>query len=322
MSRIFLSYSRSNKDVVKNLEEDFEALGHTVWFDNQISGGEEWWNEILDEIRKCDLLAIVLNDSNISSACKSEYTYAMEVGKPVLPILISEDISPNLLPSELSNIQFVKYLKMDRQSAFQLSKALSNIPPADKLPEPLPKPPVVPRSYLTNLAKDVDSDESMDLDEQSALIIKIKSGLNDPKTRNDSMKLLQKLRKRRDLYSIISDEIDQLFEDRNTNISEDYDRRPEYRKTEPQQPEYRQAEYKDTMTQHSIIHNSETYEKWPKTIYTIVIISSLVLPIIGLLTGIYGLFAKKNKKQSYTLIIFSIIWAGILNIIWEGMYSL
>jgi hypothetical protein len=62
-----------------------------------------------------------------------------------LPVLVADGISMNLLPPELAKIQYVEYRKRDRNTAFALAKAITNLPPAKPLPDPLPLPPEVPR---------------------------------------------------------------------------------------------------------------------------------------------------------------------------------
>ena len=49
MTNIFISYNRKAEAITKALADDFEDLGHTVWFDQEISGGQAWWDQILAE---------------------------------------------------------------------------------------------------------------------------------------------------------------------------------------------------------------------------------------------------------------------------------
>lgn len=42
MPNIFISYSREHEDTVEALAADIEALDHSVWLDQKISGGEQW----------------------------------------------------------------------------------------------------------------------------------------------------------------------------------------------------------------------------------------------------------------------------------------
>ncbi len=49
---IFISYNRQTKAIAKALVEDVETLGHTVWFDQWLSGGQARWDQILSMIRR------------------------------------------------------------------------------------------------------------------------------------------------------------------------------------------------------------------------------------------------------------------------------
>ena len=48
--KTFLSYSRSDAAVANSVAEDIQQFGHTVWYDQEISGGQSWWNTILNNI--------------------------------------------------------------------------------------------------------------------------------------------------------------------------------------------------------------------------------------------------------------------------------
>ena len=48
MANIFISYNREDEDKTKALVDDIEELGHTVWFDHELSGGQKWWDTIFE----------------------------------------------------------------------------------------------------------------------------------------------------------------------------------------------------------------------------------------------------------------------------------
>jgi hypothetical protein len=221
MSSIFISYNRDSAAVAGTLAGDCKALGHNVWFDQELSGGQAWWNQILAMIRSCDVFVLVLNPEALeSTACKREYGYAADLGKPIVPVLVTEGLQLNLLPRILSQIQFVDYRKQDREAAFRLARALLAVPPPSLLPDPLPPEPEAPVSYLGNLTEQIDADTPLGYERQSALLVDLKRGLRNKETAEDTRTLLARLRSRHDLYAAIAEEIDDLLSPQKTGIAE------------------------------------------------------------------------------------------------------
>jgi HEAT repeat protein len=118
MSRIFISYSRNDalfiKQFVPFLKESFP--NHDFFYDDEISGGEDWLQRILREVDQCDLFLYLLsNDALVSSYCQSEFREALRLRKPYLPVIIrpKTDIG-NAQPDlnvELSRIQWIDLSK-------------------------------------------------------------------------------------------------------------------------------------------------------------------------------------------------------------------
>ncbi len=190
-----------------------KLLGQTVWFDQELSGGQVWWNQILEAIRNCDVFIFVLSPDSLNSvACKLEYKYAAELGKSILPVLIAEGVSFNLLSPALSQVQFVDYLKRDRDAAFRLAKALTVTPSSQTLPSPLPLPPDVPISYLGGLTEQIETTYNLSYEEQSTLVVNLRQGIRDPETSADTLTLLKRFRCRKDLFATIAEEIDEVLE--------------------------------------------------------------------------------------------------------------
>ena len=212
MAKVFVSYARASSQITNALVTDVEALGHRAWFDQELTGGQAWWDQILVEIRNADVLIFILDPASIESvACKRESDYAAALGKPILPVLVAEGVSTNLLPRHLSELQFVDFRKADRQSLTGLARSLGALPPSRPLPNPLPPPPMVPASYLSGLASRVNIDSAMTFEEQSTLVVELRQGLREAANRNDSLVLLRRLRARRDLLATVAENIDELL---------------------------------------------------------------------------------------------------------------
>jgi hypothetical protein len=212
MSKLFVSYNHKSAEAATGLMGDLEALGHVVWLDNELSGGQAWWDQILAHIRDCDVFVLLLDPHSLSStACQRESGYAGLLEKPILPVLVADGVSPNLLPPELARLHYIDYRKQDRAAALGLARALGAIPVGKPLPSPLPAPPEVPISYLGTLGRKVDSGSALNYDEQSALVLDLGRGLRERENADDARVLLRRLRKRRDLFVAVAEEIDALL---------------------------------------------------------------------------------------------------------------
>ncbi len=127
------------------------------------------------------------------------------------PSWLQRESSTSLLPPALAQIQFVDYQQQDRNSALRLARAFAAVPPPGPLPDPLPPLPEAPLSYLGGLTEKVELTSTLSYEQQSALLVDLKSGLRDPETTDDARTLLVRLRKRRDLLATIAYEIDELL---------------------------------------------------------------------------------------------------------------
>jgi len=209
---IFLSYSRETTSSVKGLAGDIEGLGYSAWLDQDLNGGKSWWDEILSQIRGCDVFVMTLSpDSLRSTACNRECGYAEALGKPILPIMVADGVSANLLPPRLSQIHYVDYRKQDRDAITGLARALRAIPPAAALPQPLPEPPSAPISYLGRIAERLGSDAALDSKDQAEIVSELRSGLEDAETADDARTLLKRFSERPDLLARTSREIETLL---------------------------------------------------------------------------------------------------------------
>ena len=232
--KVFLSYSRNDAAVAAAVAEDVRQMGHAVWYDREVAGGQSWWNAILGQIRDCDLFIFILTPRSLDSqACRNEYSYASALHKRVLPVLCQNGVKVNLLPPELSMIQFVDYCGQDKQAAFALVKALQDVPQATPLPVPLPPEPPVPVSYLGDLRAQIEVPQNLTLTEQRDLLFRIKPRLKDPESCDDAHELLRLFRAREDLLASVAEEIDELAKRTSSTAKPIRSEKPSPTRTEP-----------------------------------------------------------------------------------------
>jgi hypothetical protein len=209
MRRVFVSYSRNNLEAVTQLIKHMKDVGLEMWYDQALTGGQRWWDNILSNIRECDIFVFALSpESWDSEACKSELAYVVQLGKPILPVLVSEGININLLSPPLSDIQITDYRRRDMDAAFAVLKSINLAPAAPNLPEPLPKSPPVPISYLSTLKDRIDSTEPLSSQDQITLFFELEQELQDGHSPTETRDLLLRLKRRDDLLAKIASKID------------------------------------------------------------------------------------------------------------------
>jgi hypothetical protein len=214
---IFLSYARHDQEKARQIVEGLRMLDHGVWFDEGLVGGQEWWDEILERIRDCDIFIQAVSESAMkSAACQSERKYAAALRKKVIPVTL-ERLPGALLPGDLAGLQFIDYVDATPASAFRLARSVDGAPLAPALPEPLPEPPRAPLSYLVALGDRVRSQDALSLDDQLAIVGTIRTALGHPEDieGDDDLdaaeRLLREMRARRDAYQRVAEEVDQAL---------------------------------------------------------------------------------------------------------------
>ena len=86
--RIVVSYAREDRPVVDEIMTTLTAMGHSVWSDAGAHSGSRWWDEIIREIQRCDILLAATSPSSLASkACAAERIYALQLRRHLLPVL-------------------------------------------------------------------------------------------------------------------------------------------------------------------------------------------------------------------------------------------
>ena len=324
--KVFITYSRSDQEQVSSFVRDLEELNHDVWFDQDLSGGQSWWDNILSKIRDCELYIFAITQESIdSTACKREMKYAESLRRNSLPVLFSNKVSMAMAPRYISQMQFINYTNPgDKTALFALLKAINNLPPVQSLPDPLPTPPDVPISYLDTVKEKIEA-PSLDKRDQTELLGDLKQRLNDPDTkREDVIHLLKKLRRHDDLLASIGTEIDVILREAQTNAPsqpqpQSQQRYSDERKstaqpyTSPLEQNFSQPN--STQTINTVAKKDDS---WSGGTMTALVIGSLVIPLLGIIFGIIGLVNGGGKKsQGVILLIVSAV--GLL--IWSSFSS-
>lgn len=135
MAQLFISYSRSDRlflDMFLPLIRKVYG-NHSLWYDDDIPGGVDWWETICNEISNCKLFVyLVSNESLESSVCQKELRHALSLKKQILPVIVRRLIptypgnSPDDLQPILKKTQYVDLTNMqDTTSIAKLYAAIN-----------------------------------------------------------------------------------------------------------------------------------------------------------------------------------------------------
>ncbi len=132
MDTIFFSYSRTDSAFVLKLAKDLRDAGIPVWLDQlDIAPGSHWDASIQKALQTSKTLLIILSPHSVASEnVMDEVSYALEEGKKVIPILLSDCDTPFRL-RRLQRIDFTS----DYNTGFNYllqhieAKDLQNEPP-------------------------------------------------------------------------------------------------------------------------------------------------------------------------------------------------
>lgn len=220
--QLFISYSSKDSTSVKPLIRDLEAARHAVWVDQELTGGDSWWREILQQIQQCDVFVLALSNNSLrSKPCMAELNYAEALGLPVVPVQIGPVDRPRLSP--IAHIQIIDYRESTPTVGITLVAALQDgAAQRGELPDPPPDPPPIPYEYLMRLSMQIDS-PALQHAEQVAIVAQLRDSLEieeDNDVRADLDTLLRRLRSRLDVTFRVASEIDTVLRQYNTTAAQ------------------------------------------------------------------------------------------------------
>jgi LPXTG-motif cell wall-anchored protein len=211
---IFISYSSQDRTSLDALTTALKRAQQKVWFDQELGGGDAWWNAILEQIRSCDVFIVALSNNWLQSKpSQAELRYAQALNRPILPVKVGPVDSVRVNP--VSTLQIIDYQNPTVDAGIQLVTAIHALGDnAAPLPSPLPEEPPVPFGYIMRLGNTL-SEKELTPQQQLQLLVELRSGLDedgdDPSARSDIAQLLRMLRMRHDVTYRTRTEIDNVL---------------------------------------------------------------------------------------------------------------
>lgn len=101
-AKIFISYSRRNREFTEGLFNALKARGYDPWVDwDDIPFSVDWWEEIKEAINNHDVVIIVVSNASMTSRVVSqEIKYARDNNKRLIPV-IAEQVDIKYVVGEL-----------------------------------------------------------------------------------------------------------------------------------------------------------------------------------------------------------------------------
>jgi hypothetical protein len=104
----FVSYKREEfHRIVLTLAQATE-MGHRVWWDEGIPGGDEWEHRLDERIKACRGVLVFLSEQAVTSEhVRSEVQAAHRLRKPIVPVRLDSSLQPPMIEGAVGKIQFV-----------------------------------------------------------------------------------------------------------------------------------------------------------------------------------------------------------------------
>jgi XTP/dITP diphosphohydrolase len=103
--RIFISYAHKDAEQVLAIQRALEV--HEVWFDQRLSVGQTWWEEIERQIARADCFLYLMSPHSMQSEyCQKELEHALRLQKPIAPVMIAE----MEIPQQIEQFQVIPVL--------------------------------------------------------------------------------------------------------------------------------------------------------------------------------------------------------------------
>ncbi|MBL8153012.1 MAG: toll/interleukin-1 receptor domain-containing protein [Anaerolineae bacterium] len=153
MKRIFISYSRRDKQFATRLAQSLTNNGADVWIDMEdIPAGVKWSTAIQQGLKTCDIMLVIVSpDAMQSTNVEDEWQYYLDRGKPILPILWR----PADMHFQLNRIQYIDFHSQSYETALRqlvdemqrqgidIEETVQAVPPVVQAPRPVATPPTV-----------------------------------------------------------------------------------------------------------------------------------------------------------------------------------
>lgn len=117
--RIFFSYAAADSPTAHKLQSILSKHSNLDVFTTEtLSAGENWVSKLKSALSSCDIFLVLLSPSSINSNwVLYEVGAAWGLGKPIIPIIIDSEMSSNIIPAPLNQLQLVDFKSLEDPQA-------------------------------------------------------------------------------------------------------------------------------------------------------------------------------------------------------------
>lgn len=112
----FVSYCHADLGILVDDITAFKQQGRRLWYDDGIEPSHHWAGEITARLDQCSIVLCFVSSASIHSKfVRKELHYALDKGKPCLPIVLDDCQVPSEIRFLLADVQFLYRNQLPRQ---------------------------------------------------------------------------------------------------------------------------------------------------------------------------------------------------------------
>jgi TIR domain-containing protein len=118
--RVFISYSRQDREIAARVADRLTEGGLATWLDfEQLNAGDSWTSQSQMALNRSDAVVVLVSPALLGNRQSlQEISYAQNVGVPVIPVRVGK-VGDRDLPLELARLQMVDATNQPLEAAVE-----------------------------------------------------------------------------------------------------------------------------------------------------------------------------------------------------------
>jgi hypothetical protein len=144
---VFVCYAHDERETVVEQIDWLKGQGFTVWFDEAIEAGSRWSDDLARAVEGCAAFLYFLSPRSVSSRyCLDEVHFALECGRPIVPVEIAPvTLTPGLKLSIGGTHRLFMHRMGSEEFRQKLARGLKDAMAGGSAAHALDSRPVAPR---------------------------------------------------------------------------------------------------------------------------------------------------------------------------------